>query len=557
MVTQAQLTAFFTSPDQLGIPAATYAQMQLDGITTFEDLLSFRPGPEDVKRIAEDLRRPSGRIPDPTAGVPGGAPAGATIPTPPFAFPIKPQIRLEEAIELAHFYSTIGRSMQPGDMMYHPVINNFKELWRALKEKAKKDQPEVPKLAKGVSFVKWIESFKDHCLQCFGSQCIPLAAVIRENAEVPAVCPPRAQGQPYTEVFGSIASDLINRSSHTRGNFAEDNAAVYFKIEEATRNTTYHDSIAPFKRNLDGRGAYMALKNQYAGKDKWEAIIAKHKEILTTRVWKGNSNFTLESFVQQHRTAYIQMAAAAEHVPQQLPDGYTRVTDLFAKIQCDDAGLQAAIAHVENDDHPGGKRHDFEAAVSYLLPKDPVAKRAISSGNKRNNASVSDVTAETASVGAKPGIGVTGVHLRFHTNKEYAKLNNDQRNELREYRDKNPDKMRPPAKKQKTNGKEKRKKAFAAAVEKAVNKHLEEHGQTPSTPGSSGQISAIEQARNLLNGIVGSGSNQGGNVSSLEVQEQAASDPVADVAATEVDASRTRQEAFQAAAQRVLRHRYH
>lgn len=100
MVTQAQLTTFFTTQDQMGIPAATYAQMQQDGITTFEDLISFKP--EDVKRIAESLRRPGGTIPDPTAGQPDGAPAGATIPTPSLAFPIKAQIRLEAAIEIAH-----------------------------------------------------------------------------------------------------------------------------------------------------------------------------------------------------------------------------------------------------------------------------------------------------------------------------------------------------------------------------------------------------------------------------------------------------------------------
>ena len=510
VVTQQQLTAFFTSPDQLGIPAATHVQLQSEGIATFEDLLSFKP--EDVKRIAESLRRPSGRVPDPTAG----AAAGTTIPTPAFSFPIKSQIRLEEAIELAHFYDTIGRQFSAQDMMY-PVIKSFKELWDALQEKKKKE-PEVPMLGKGVSFVKWIESFKDHCYQCIGTRSVPLAAVIRDVVAVAQVCPPRAIGQPYSEEHGSIVGDLIHRSSHARGNFKEDNAEVYFKIEEATRNTTYQDSIAPFKRTLDGRGAYLALKAQYAGKDKWEAIIAKHKEIVSTRVWKGNTNFTLESFVQQHRTAFIMMSSAAEHVPQQLPDGYTRVTDLFSKIQCDDAGLQAAIAHIENDDEPGGKRHSFEDAVAYLLPKDPVAKRANLSGSKRSNASVSDVQAETSGTGTKPGIGVTGVHLRYHTNKEYAKLNKDQQTELREYRAANPDEFKSPAKKQKQKTKQrkdKRTKAFAAAVEKAIDKRLGNRNQTPTESEAKGNVSTVEQARNLLNAIIGS--SKEGNVSSTEV----------------------------------------
>lgn len=552
MVTQAQLNAFFTGAEQMGIPMETYVQMQREGITTFIDLLTFQA--EDVKRIADGLRRPGGTIPDPAPN----AAAGATIPTPSCSLPTKSQVRLEEAIELLHFYDTIGRVVTAQDMQYVPVVKSFKTLWGSLKEKAKKEEPEVPKLGKGVSFVKWIESFKDHCYQCIGTRFIPLAAVIRDQAAVNVECPPRAHGQPYTELHGSLADDLIHRSLHTRGDFKDDNAAVYFKIEEATRNTVYHDSIAPFKRTLDGRGAYLALKAQYAGKDKWEAIIAKHKDALATRVWKGNSNFTLESFVQQHRTAHIQMAAAAEHVPFQLPDEYTRVTDLFSKIQCDDAGLQAAIAHVENDDQPGGKRHNFEDAVAYLLPKDPVAKRALISGQKRGNAAISDVSAETASVGAKPGIGATGVHLRYHTNKEYNKLSYDQKMELREYRDKNPDQFKNSNKKTKGKEKGKRKKAFAAAVEKAVNKHLEERGQTTGDSKSNAQASAVEQqARNLLQAIVKSGGS-GAQVSALESADAppaTSEDSKKDSKMNDDDHANAKR-AYVRASQRAVSHRY-
>ena len=137
MVTQQQLTTFYTGAENLSIPVVTYVQLQEEGLTTFEDLLTFKP--EDVKRIAEGLRRPSGRIPDPTAG----AAAGATIPTPPFPFPTKSQIRLEAAIELAHFYDTVGRAFTAQNMMFMPIMKNFKELWDALQEKKKKDEKQT------------------------------------------------------------------------------------------------------------------------------------------------------------------------------------------------------------------------------------------------------------------------------------------------------------------------------------------------------------------------------------------------------------------------------
>jgi hypothetical protein len=79
------------------------------------------------------------------------------------------------------------------------------------------------------------------------------------------------------------------------------------------------------------------LLGQYTGRDKWEAEIKIQEAVLQTRTWKGQNN---------------------------------------------DAGLQAANASVRTDDGPTGKRNDFEAAATHLLPHDPVAKERLS-GTKR------------------------------------------------------------------------------------------------------------------------------------------------------------------------------
>jgi len=125
---------------------------------------------------------------------------------------------LEAAIELAHFYDTIRRAFTAQNMMYSPIIKNFNVLWDALKEKKKKEQLEVPKLGKGVSFVKWIELFRDHCYQCIGMQFVPLAAVICKEVAVALNCLAQANSQPYSEEHGSIAGDLIHQSSYSCGN---------------------------------------------------------------------------------------------------------------------------------------------------------------------------------------------------------------------------------------------------------------------------------------------------------------------------------------------------
>jgi hypothetical protein len=300
---------------------------------------------------------------------------------------------------------------------------------------------------------------------------------------------------------------------------------------------------------------------QYAGKDKWDAIISKQKDILATRIWKGNSNFMLESFVQQHRTAHIQMAAAAEHVPHQLPDEYTQVTDLLCKIQCDDAALQAAMANLENDDGPGGKRHNFEDAASFLLPKDPVTKRINNAGMKRTNVSISNVQIELAGFGAKPGIGHTGVHLRYHKKPEYSKLTTEQKGELKEWRAGQPDSGKSPVKRFKK--KEKRTRAFTSAVEKAVNKHLGERSQVPTPPSAQGQVSAAvaaTQAHNILQAIMNSG-HKGGNVSSLQIENPTPASTSEQSSAEEKTAAdgkkAERRVTFDESARRAISRRHH
>ena len=114
---------------------------------------------------------------------------------------------------------------------------------------------------------------------------------------------------------------------------------------------------------------------------------------------------------------------------------------------------------------------DYEAAVAYLLPKDPVVKRKHQEG-KRTSGEISDTKAEVADFGSKPGIGKTGVHLRYHNKVDYKNLNKEQQDELREWRKKNPQpggggKSDAAKKRQKTE-----KKAMAAAIKKGVEKEL-------------------------------------------------------------------------------------
>ena len=120
---------------------------------------------------------------------------------------------------------------------------------------------------------------------------IPLAYVTRKDEDVPAVAPPLQARQSHSEVHGSIEGEMIVRASHTHAMFRDDNAAVYYALEEATHNMSYAASIKPFQRTKNGRGALQTLTNQYAGNDKWEAEICKQDDLLHILMWKVQSSF--------------------------------------------------------------------------------------------------------------------------------------------------------------------------------------------------------------------------------------------------------------------------
>ena len=98
----------------------------------------------------------------------------------------------------------------------------------------------------------------------------PFAYVTRKDEDVPAVAPPLQAGHPHSEVHGAIEGEMIMWALHTHAMFRDDNAAVYYALEEATCSTSYAASIKSFQRMKNGRGALQALTNQYDGNDNGE-----------------------------------------------------------------------------------------------------------------------------------------------------------------------------------------------------------------------------------------------------------------------------------------------
>lgn len=480
MLTAAQTNAFFMNLDQMGIPAATVEQLRVEGIASVDDLADFDK--ETLKQVAENLRRPPGRVPATLDD-----PDGPTIPTPAFTFGAKSQKRLTVACDLIKYYVTVGRDITPNNIRWNPVMSNFEIQWKALVDrKTNDDDAEVPKVTKLLSIIKWTEAFQDFLSKSIGTRTIPLAYVTRPDSNVSPNIPPLAQGQPHSETFDSIEGELVARASHTHPLFREDNSKVYYFIEEATRSTQYAASIKPYQRTKDGRGAYLAILGQFAGTDKWEAEIKRQEQLIHTRIWKGQSNFTLEAFVAQHRNAFVSMQQCADHVQYQLPNEHSRVGLLIDAIACSDAPLQAALASVRTDNRPDGMRNNFELAAAHLLPYDPVAKRrSTMRGDKRESTYISAITATdnaatVGSVNTKVSIGRTGVHLRFHKQDEYKRLTVPQKQELYEWRQQQGPQSKRPRPSTPSKAKSVRRQISSAVTDQLARMHT--YGPASSTP---------------------------------------------------------------------------
>ena len=416
-----QTSSFFENNDQMGIPNRTVMAMRNEGISTIDDLAEFED--DDFKAMVESFRNPP-LIPDPNN-------AARQVRQNPFQLGARSLKRLKVAAQAVRYYQSTARATTAANMQWNTVLQNFADQWQSILDQKKDETPDVPKITRNFKVPRWSETFSDFLHRVIGVRNAPLAYVIRPDESVSQATPTLAHGQPFSVEHESVENEMIARLSHVHALFKDDNAKVYHYLEEATRATIYSSTLTPFKRRKNGRGAFLALLSQHAGDDKWEKDLRTQETFLKTRVWKGNTTFSLEKFIEQHRAAYISMTQAADHVPFQLPNERTRLTYLLDAIQCNDATLQAALAAINMDNEPNGMRNDFEKAATYLLPSCPVAKRRKTTGNF--NANVSSA-ASLSKTGLKDGIGTTGVRLGYHTGIEYAKLSAEQRQELYEWR---------------------------------------------------------------------------------------------------------------------------
>lgn len=187
----------------MGLILRTRAKRTDKGITTASDLANFDK--DNMKQVAENLLCPGGPVadPDPATDV------GAIIPTPPFIFGAKTQLRLKAATEIVMCYETVGRELTTPNLQWNSVIMNFAEHWKALKARKTEENPDVPKITKSLVATQWSEAFADFLQRKIGARTIPLSYVICTNSTVLVTAPLFTRGQPCSTTHTSVEGELV------------------------------------------------------------------------------------------------------------------------------------------------------------------------------------------------------------------------------------------------------------------------------------------------------------------------------------------------------------
>ena len=106
----------------MGLTACTRVQMAVEGLVT-PDLFEDFPKKEDLEGLIKQLLKP-----EKTPGL-GANSLPQEIAT--FVIPVRSMICLHGVQIIVLYYKMVGRTIEPGDLIW-PVVKNFVEQWKAL-----------------------------------------------------------------------------------------------------------------------------------------------------------------------------------------------------------------------------------------------------------------------------------------------------------------------------------------------------------------------------------------------------------------------------------------
>ena len=120
----------------MALPDRTRLKLAAEGLTTPTDFIDF-PDKEDLDALILKCLKP--------AKIAGGAVANARLrEVLQYEIPARSVVRLNCARLIVKYYLAVGRVVEADDMLW-PVLKNFMEHWKAMKEKKSETVGNPPK----------------------------------------------------------------------------------------------------------------------------------------------------------------------------------------------------------------------------------------------------------------------------------------------------------------------------------------------------------------------------------------------------------------------------
>eukprot|EP00957_Ditylum_brightwellii_P135375 10322321-Ditylum_brightwellii.AAC.1 len=129
-------------------------------------------------------------------------------------------------------------------------------------------QPVVPKFTGELPIMQWVDIFNDFLNRKIGVRTIPMSYATRETALLSRPVSVNSENLPHDEEFKSIEEEFVAQALHMHSFYHEDNAAVYYCLEEAVRSTQYASTLKSFQQVKNGRGVLASIIQQFTRADK-------------------------------------------------------------------------------------------------------------------------------------------------------------------------------------------------------------------------------------------------------------------------------------------------
>ena len=412
MAEAAAIRTYLREDLRVGGPANNNARVQAlmdEGLDSWESFVDFKG--EEIEDLVKYLRR-------------GGGQGGNGIQIPAIALK-----RLKMACYASRYYQMVGRTINRDSMAWER-IGNFETLVQIEKEYKEPDSLTSP--SSGGKFMEWMDSLEGHLRELRGVRKVPLSYIIRDRVD-PGALPAYAAtyNLPYGAQYSSFQEEMIARTTHDHPTYSTDNEHVYHVIATALADTPYLSSIKRHRNAKDGRGAYLDLVLHHLGSNKWNNIASNSDKRSTTLTWNGRSHrYTLSRHINNLRSCHNDLIRCNDHIEYAIPTETQRVERLLASIQSSDPSILSALTTIKSSkDEATGLYTDFERAADFLLTVAPKVAKGV------KDHQISGVQQDYDNIERPMNRGPkTGVELRYHTQKEYKKLSQEEKEELRELR---------------------------------------------------------------------------------------------------------------------------